>query len=87
MKNDNDLPATLPFPMVHIPRVNVQSGAIDVWRVHEPGADGGCMFDKESEAQEFQRNETDGDPDFVLEITKTQMTREAFEVLGEFNGF
>lgn len=72
-----------PRALFHTPAADM----IDVWRVHEPETKGGCIFDSEADAQQMLRNEKAEDATFVLVITKEQMDREAFETLGEFDGF
>jgi hypothetical protein len=58
---------------------------IPVWRVHEPGCSGGCLFDSEKAAETMKRSEDNDDA--PLEITREQMTRREYALLPEFGGF
>lgn len=76
---------TAPISIMSITPNQPKNDTIDVWRVHEPGRPGGCIFNNEADAILMKQEEWANG--FTVEIAKEKMPREEFETLGEFEGF
>lgn len=61
----------------------VDASLIEVWSVHPPGEQFGCITDSEKLAREMAAE----DPHAPLEVVAVKMHREIYENLEEFGGF